>query len=56
MENKDLYVVRDFNDYIFVVRACSSEEAMDLVNFHTGQDKEDWIVELANNDNGEIIE
>lgn len=56
MEEKFLYVVSDFNDYVYVVRAVSRENAIDLVNYHTGQDKEDWIVNLADNDNGKIIE
>lgn len=56
MEEKFLYVVSDFNDYVYVVRATSIENAIDLVNYHTGQDKEDWIVNPADNDNGEIIE
>jgi hypothetical protein len=29
---------------------------MDLVNYHTGQDKEDWIVNVADNYDGKIIE
>lgn len=56
MEEKFLYVVSDFNDYVYVVRAVSRENAIDLVNYHTEQDKEDWIVNLADNDNGKIIE
>ncbi|WP_182435090.1 hypothetical protein [Clostridium sp. AF22-10] len=56
MEEKFLYVVSDFNDYVYVVRATSRENAMDLVNYYTGQDKEDWIVNVADNDDGKIIE
>ena len=56
MEEKFLYVVSDFNDYVYVVRATSRENAMDLVNYHTGQDKEDWIVNAADNYDGKIIE
>ena len=56
MEEKFLYVVSDYNDYVYVVRATSEENAMDLVNYHTGQDKEDWIVNAADNDDGKIIE
>lgn len=56
MEEKFLYVVSDFNDYVYVVMATSRENAIDLVNYHTGQDKEDWIVNLADNDDGKIID
>lgn len=55
MEGKDLYVVSDFNDYVYVVRASSRENAIDLVNDYTGQDKEDWIVSVADNIDGKII-
>ena len=55
MKEKFLYVVSDFNDYVYVVMATSNEDAIDLVNYHTGQDKEDWIVNLADNDDGKII-
>lgn len=58
MQNeKDLYVIRDYdNNYIYVVKANSREMVMDLVNAYTGLNKEDWIVDLADNESGEIIE
>lgn len=30
MEEKFLYVVSDFNDYVYVVRATSRENAMEI--------------------------
>lgn len=54
---KFLYVVRDYdNSIMYVVRAESREKAMDLINNYTGLDKEDWIVDMADNDNGSEIE
>lgn len=53
---KFLYVVRDYdNSVMYVVRAESREKAMDLINNYTGLDKEDWIVDMADNDNGKVI-
>lgn len=40
---------------MYVVRAESREKAMDLINNYTGLDKEDWIVDMADNDNGKVI-
>ena len=37
MEEKFLYVVSDFNDYVYVVRATSEENAMDLENCLSNQ-------------------
>ena len=53
---KFLYVVRDYdNSIMYVVWAESREKAMDLINNYTGLDKEDWIVDMADNDNGKVI-
>ncbi len=53
----NLYIVRDCdNSFLYIVRAESREKAMDLICNYIGLDKEDLIVDMADNDNGEIIE
>jgi len=53
---KKLYIVCDHNGHIYAVKAETKEKAINLINNYTGLNKEDWIVNLADNDNGEIIE
>lgn len=53
---KKLYIVGDHNGHIYAVKAETKEKAINLINNYTGLNKEDWIVNLADNDNGEIIE
>lgn len=55
--NKKLYIVRDVDsDYSYIARAESREEAIDLVNKATGLDREDWIVDIADNEDGKVLE
>lgn len=57
MDEKQLYVVRDCDyEYLYVVKAESIENAMELVNQHLDTDRDDWVVEFTDNENGEILE
>lgn len=58
-KEKNLYILRDYDtNYIYVAKAVSEEKAIDLVNDYIGQDDDDvtWIVDLADNDDGKIIQ
>lgn len=58
-KEKNLYILRDYNAYYnYVVKAVSEEKAIDLVNDYIGLDDDDvtWIVDLADNEDGKIIQ
>ena len=59
IEEKNLYILRDYDtNYIYVVKSVSEEKAIDLVNDYIGLDDDDvtWIVDLADNEDGKIIQ
>lgn len=57
-KEKNLYILKDYNNYYaYVVKALSEEKAIDLVSNYTGLgDEVNWIVDLADNENGKIIQ
>lgn len=57
-KEKNLYILRDYDtNYIYVAKAVSEEKAIDLVNDYIGVDDDvTWIVDLADNDDGKIIQ
>ena len=59
-KEKNLYILRDYdNNYFYVAKAVSEEKAIDLVNDYIGLDDDDevtWIVDLADNEDGKIIQ
>ncbi len=55
-EEKTLFVGRHDNECIYVVRAVSREKAMNLLNEVTGYEGDAWDLDVADNENGEIIE
>ena len=57
-KEKNLYILRDYNAYYnYVVKAVSEEKAIDLVSRYTGLgDEVNWMIDLADNENGKIIQ
>ena len=59
-KEKNLYILRDYdNNYFYVAKAVSEEKAIDLVNDYIGLDDDDevtWIVDLADDEDGKIIQ
>lgn len=57
-KEKNLYILKDYNNYYaYVVKALSEEEAIDLVSNYTGLgDEVNWMVDLADNEDGKIIQ
>ena len=57
-KEKNLYILRDYdNNYFYVVKAVSEEKAIDLVSNYTGLDDEvNWMIDLADNEDGKIIQ
>lgn len=57
-KEKNLYILKDYNNYYaYVVKALSEEKAIDLVSNYTGLgDEVNWIVDLADNEDGKIIQ
>ena len=50
--------MRDYdNKYFYVAKAVSEEKAIDLVNNYTGLgDEVNWMIDLADNEDGKIIQ
>ena len=57
-KEKNLYILRDYdNNYFYVVKAVSEEKAIDLVSNYTGLgDEVNWMIDLADNEDGKIIQ
>ena len=55
-EEKTLFIGRHGNECIYVVRAVSREAAMHLLNEVTGFEGDAWDLDVADNENGKIIE
>lgn len=57
-KEKNLYIMRDYdNNYFYVAKAVSEEKAIDLVSNYTGLgDEVNWVIDLADNEDGKIIQ
>ena len=57
-KEKNLYILRDYdNNYFYIVKAVSEEKAIDLVSNYTGLgDEVNWMIDLADNEDGKIIQ
>ena len=57
-KEKNLYILRDYDAYYnYIVKAVSEEKAIDLVSRYTGLgDEVNWMIDLADNENGKIIQ
>lgn len=56
-DNKKLYIIRSVdNDCNYVARAESREEVISLVNKATRLDSKDWIIDIADNEDGKVLE
>ena len=50
-KEKNLYILRDYdNNYFYVAKAVSEEKAIDL------GDEVNWMIDLADNEDGKIIQ
>ena len=55
-EEKTLFIGRHGNECIYVVRAVSREAAMHLLNEVTGFEGDAWDLDVADNENGNVID
>lgn len=55
-DEKILFIGRHDNECVYVVKAASRSEAIDLLNNITGYEGDAWDLEEVDNDDGKVIE